>query len=338
MADGPGLRFRHELVRMAVEASIPPHRTAELHKRLLTALEDRGGADPALLAHHAEGAADAPAVRRHAPEAARRSAALGAHREAAAQFERALRFAAGADDATLAALHEGLGGECALLDRWEEAEATLRSALRLHHDLGDELSAGRNLWMLSKALWRLCRGEEAAETAQEGVRILAGQPASPELAWAYANRQRAADVRRPDGPGHRARRAGLPPGRAAGPAGGGQLRAQHDRVRPGPTTVTAGWTRSSGRCGSRWTRTCTRRPAGPSPTCRPTATRRTGSPRPSASTPRAWPTATSASCGCSPAACWAATPRPWCSPGTGTRPRTPAGWCWSGSGSPRSTS
>ena len=186
MADGPGLRFRHELVRMAVEASIPPHRTAELHKRLLTALEDRGGADPALLAHHAEGAADAPAVRRHAPEAARRSAALGAHREAAAQFERALRFAAGADDATLAALHEGLGGECALLDRWEEAEATLRSALRLHHDLGDELSAGRNLWMLSKALWRLCRGEEAAETAEEGVRILAGQPASPELAWAYA--------------------------------------------------------------------------------------------------------------------------------------------------------
>src|SRR5262249_24586772 len=31
MADGPGLRSRHELVRMAVEASIPPHRTAELH-------------------------------------------------------------------------------------------------------------------------------------------------------------------------------------------------------------------------------------------------------------------------------------------------------------------
>ena len=187
MADGPGLRFRHELVRMAVEASIPPHRTAGLHARLLAALEDRGGADPALLAHHAEGAGDAPAVRRHAPEAARRSAALGAHREATAHFERALRFAAGTDDATLAALHEGLGGECALLDRWDEAEAALRAALRLHHDLGDELSAGRNLWMLSKALWRLCRGEESAETAEEAVRILAGQPASPELAWAYAH-------------------------------------------------------------------------------------------------------------------------------------------------------
>ncbi len=89
--DGTGLRFRHELVRMAVEAGIAPHRKTELHARLLAALEERGDADPALLAHHAEGAGDAQAVLRHAPEAARRSAALGAHREAAAQYERALR-------------------------------------------------------------------------------------------------------------------------------------------------------------------------------------------------------------------------------------------------------
>jgi len=90
--DGTGLRFRHELVRMAVDAGITPHRKTELHARLLAALEERGDADPALLAHHAEGAGDARAVLRHAPEAAVRSAALGAHREAAAQYERALRI------------------------------------------------------------------------------------------------------------------------------------------------------------------------------------------------------------------------------------------------------
>jgi hypothetical protein len=49
--------------------------------------------DLALLAHHADGAGDQLAVLRHAPEAARCSAALGAHREAAAQYERALRNA-----------------------------------------------------------------------------------------------------------------------------------------------------------------------------------------------------------------------------------------------------
>src|SRR5262249_3990005 len=51
--DGTGLRFRHELVRMAVEAGITPHRKTELHTRLLATLEERGDADPALLAHHA---------------------------------------------------------------------------------------------------------------------------------------------------------------------------------------------------------------------------------------------------------------------------------------------
>ena len=48
--DGTGLRFRHELVRMAVAAGIAPHRTMELHARLLAELEPRDGADPALLA------------------------------------------------------------------------------------------------------------------------------------------------------------------------------------------------------------------------------------------------------------------------------------------------
>jgi predicted ATPase len=143
--DGTGLRFRHELVRMAVEAGIAPHRKAELHARLLAVLEERGDADPALLAHHAEGAGAAKAVLRYAPAAARRSSVLGAHREAAAQFERALRFADVGDGAALAALHEGVAGEYSLLDRWQEAERALRIALRLRRQLGDELSSGQDL-------------------------------------------------------------------------------------------------------------------------------------------------------------------------------------------------
>jgi len=137
-ADGAGLRFRHELVRMAVEASIAPHRKTELHARLLAALEEHGDADPALLAHHAEAAGDEKAVLRHAPEAARRSSALGAHRESAAQYERSLRFADESDGATLAPLYEGVAGEYSLLDRWQEAEGPLRTALRLRRELGDD--------------------------------------------------------------------------------------------------------------------------------------------------------------------------------------------------------
>jgi DNA-binding CsgD family transcriptional regulator len=187
VADGNDFRFRHELVRMAVEAGIPPYRQTELHARLLTVLEERGDGDLAVLAHHAEGAGNEKAVLRHAPEAARRSAALGAHREAAAQYERALRFASELDRPALAALQESVAGEYALLDRWEEAERALRAALDLRRQLGDDLSIGEDLRLLSRTLWRLCRGEEDFQAAREAVDILAPLPPGRELAWAYAN-------------------------------------------------------------------------------------------------------------------------------------------------------
>ena len=186
VADGGDLRFRHELVRMAVEAGIAPRRKAELHGLLIAALEERGNADPALLAHHAEGAGDAKAVLLHAPEAARRASALGAHREAAAQFERALRFAADIDPAVLAGLHEGLAGEYSLLDRWEETEEAVRAALALRRELGDDRSVSQDLQVLSATLWRLCRGDESHAAAHEAVLALEDLPPDRERGFAYA--------------------------------------------------------------------------------------------------------------------------------------------------------
>jgi len=187
IADGTGVRFRHELVWMAAEASIPPHRRTELHARLLAALEEAGDGDPVVLAHHAEGAGDKKAVRRHAPAAARRSSALGAHREAAAQFERALRFADDDDRPTLAGLYEALADEYSLLDRWPEAEQGQRTALALRRDVGDQLAAGRDLRTLSETLWLLCQGGQAADIGQVAVRVLEALPPGSELAHAYAN-------------------------------------------------------------------------------------------------------------------------------------------------------
>jgi DNA-binding CsgD family transcriptional regulator/tetratricopeptide (TPR) repeat protein len=187
VADAGGLRFRHELVRMAVADTITPHRRAGIHASLLAALEETTGADPAVLAHHAEGAEDERAVRRHAPEAARRSAALGAHREAAAQFERALRFADAGDALTLAGLHEGLAAQYSALDRWDEARQALRTALELRRELGDDLSVGRDLSTLSGTLWQLCEGEQSEQAAREALRILKSLPPGPELADAYVD-------------------------------------------------------------------------------------------------------------------------------------------------------
>jgi predicted ATPase len=111
--------FRHELARTAVEEAIPPHRRRDLHRRVLAALLASGvRPELARLAHHAEAAGDAALVLEYAPAAAARAAELGAHREAAAQYARALRFTAGLAPARVAELLERRSYECYLTGTW----------------------------------------------------------------------------------------------------------------------------------------------------------------------------------------------------------------------------
>ena len=172
---------------MAVAGTIPPLRGGLVHARILDALRDRGCGDEARLAFHAEGAGDGPAVLRYAPAAARRAAGLGAHREAAAQFERALRFSGGLDPAAVAGLYDGLGAELGLLDRWQDAPDVLEQALRRWRQAGDRRREGATLRTLSRTMWRLCRGQEALAAAEAAVSLLEPLGPSAELAWAYVN-------------------------------------------------------------------------------------------------------------------------------------------------------
>ncbi|TAM78612.1 MAG: helix-turn-helix transcriptional regulator [Chloroflexota bacterium] len=198
--DGTTWHFRHELTRMAVEASTPAHRRAGLHRRALEALEaagraegsaatvrDRAEPDHARLAYHAEMAGDGPATVRHAREAGRQAAALRSHQEAAEQYRRALRFAADAEAEARARLYEDLAGELSLIDRWEESRTAREAGLALWRELGDARRIGDNLRLLARAQWRLCEGAEAARTSIEALRVLESEPPGLELARAYAH-------------------------------------------------------------------------------------------------------------------------------------------------------
>ena len=231
VVDGASLRFRHELVRMAVAAGIAPQRKADLHARLLAILAERDRIAPAVLAHHAEGAGDAKAVVRYAKAAGIASSALGSHREGAALFERARRFAADGDQETLAELHEGLAGEYALLDRWEETEAELRAALAIRQVQGDPLRAAEDLRLMSTAMWRLCRGDEAMRAAQDAVRALESGPECVERARAYASLGACTLSRGQDRRRARLLRARAGVRRAAGATRGAELCAERDRPR-----------------------------------------------------------------------------------------------------------
>ena len=183
--DGGELRFRHEIARLAVEQAIGPRRVGGIHARLLAALEAAGCTDEARLAFHAEGAGDSAAVIRYAPAAAARASSLAAHREAAAQYERAIRFADPADVVTLAGLYDGLAYECSLIDRWPDSAEAGRQALELWRQAGDRRRQGATLFQLSLAMWRLCRGEEMVAAIESAQAIL--EPLGPgvELAMVY---------------------------------------------------------------------------------------------------------------------------------------------------------
>jgi DNA-binding CsgD family transcriptional regulator/tetratricopeptide (TPR) repeat protein len=186
-ADGAVLRFRHEIARRAVAQEIPAHRQPAIHARLLAALLAAGSTDHARLAFHAEAAGDGPATLEHATLAGRHAAGLGSHREAAAQYQRALRVADGEPPAVLAGRYDALADELSVIDGWDAAATAYERALSLWRAAGDPLREGDILRKLSTTLWRLCRGTEAGDASAAAVRVLEPLGPSAELARAYAS-------------------------------------------------------------------------------------------------------------------------------------------------------
>jgi predicted ATPase len=162
--------FRHELARQAVESTLSPLRKQGLHAQVLQALLSHGEdtSQAARLVHHAAGAQDGVLVLRYAPLAAKQAAARGAHREAAAQYTTALRYADQLPPERQAELLEGRAHECYLTGQVEEAVQARQAALRLS--------------------WQLGKPAEADQYAMEAVHLLETLPPGAELAMAYSNR------------------------------------------------------------------------------------------------------------------------------------------------------
>jgi DNA-binding CsgD family transcriptional regulator/tetratricopeptide (TPR) repeat protein len=186
LEEGARIAFRHDLARRAVLGAMPSSRRSALHARALAVLEAAPRPpDPARLAHHAEEAGDWPAVLRHAPAAARRAASLGAHREAADQYARALR-APNLPAADRARLHEAHADACYLTAQLDRALAGRRAALELWLEIGDRRKIGENRSHLALLLWASTRYDEAEREAAAAVAGLEPLPPGPELATAYA--------------------------------------------------------------------------------------------------------------------------------------------------------
>jgi len=179
--DGDDLRFRHKIARVAIEGAIPPYRKAAIHTKIIEALLASGSDDDARLAFHAEGAGNAELVLTYAPRAGRRAAALGARREAAAQYERALRFVPATDVRTRAELLDNLAKQLSFFEEWEEK---CSEAVALWNALGDSSRESDSLLSLAWGSWWLCRGTDFRQAGEAALKLAEPLGPSPQLAWA----------------------------------------------------------------------------------------------------------------------------------------------------------
>ncbi len=189
---GSELTFRHELARVAVAEQVPVFQRIALHRAILAALTAPEAARPdlALLAHHADAAADAEAAVRYGSEAATAAAGLYAHREAAQQYRRVLRNAdrlrESLTDRQRADLLGLLAYECYLTNLVDDALAARQEALAIWSAVGDGGRVGDTHRWLSRLSYFAGEGDLAEHHARCAVEALAGAD-SVELAMAYSN-------------------------------------------------------------------------------------------------------------------------------------------------------
>ncbi len=182
---GATLEFRHELARQAVLESLSATRRQILHRRALRALRATPDIDLARLAHHAEAAQDRDAVLEFAPRAARQAAAVGARREAQAQYERALRFDDALPVAARADLLEAFALECLAVGKPHAGIGARQTVIELRQQLGEVASQAENLCRLTNLLVDVGRNAEADDALRRAFDLLRPLPPCRELAYAW---------------------------------------------------------------------------------------------------------------------------------------------------------
>jgi predicted ATPase/DNA-binding CsgD family transcriptional regulator len=187
-AAGAQVAFRHELARLAIEEAISPERRVALHRSVLAQLVARSGEQPeyARLAYHAEAAGDGASVLRYAPRAAERAAASAAHREAASQYARALRFADALPLETRGELLQRTAEEWWLTAQLDAAITAQEEALACWRAITDPRREGNALRLLSRLFFFVGRTTEGEAAVLEAVELLERLEPGHELALAYA--------------------------------------------------------------------------------------------------------------------------------------------------------
>lgn len=183
--DGNRISFTHELVRRAVEATLPPARRQRLNAQVLSEMIARGEA-PAQIVQHAVEAADEQAIVDFAPAAARQAIAVQSYAEAVSHYRQLKNCLDHFNPTERAQLLESWSFAAQVEGHVAESLDGARSAVVLWRDADDPVSLGRSLRLQSRVAWSAGEQEEAERAATEAISVLEHAGNLEELAFAYS--------------------------------------------------------------------------------------------------------------------------------------------------------
>jgi DNA-binding CsgD family transcriptional regulator/tetratricopeptide (TPR) repeat protein len=179
---GDQLVFRHDLTRETIEDAMTPLRRRQLHRLALQALRDSD--DIVQRAHHALGSGDRDAIIDLATCAGDACVALGAHRQAAILYQRALEHEDGFGAAERLRITQAYATTCLNIEHIDQALIAGDRARDLLVDGGDQTEIGDWESWLSNVYWAAGRVDEALSLVTTAVERLEPHGPSPALARA----------------------------------------------------------------------------------------------------------------------------------------------------------
>jgi ATP/maltotriose-dependent transcriptional regulator MalT len=165
------VRFRHELTRRAIHASLPVATRLAHHGRILERLVQLDDDDDAIL-HHATAAARGDIVTRYGPRAARIAYAAGSYREAASHQANVLTHADLLEPEERADLLEQRAWTLYNLHRFQEALQAAETAVALYERSGDPVAHAGALNVLGRMQYINNDPKAAIAAVDEAGRLL----------------------------------------------------------------------------------------------------------------------------------------------------------------------
>jgi DNA-binding CsgD family transcriptional regulator/tetratricopeptide (TPR) repeat protein len=168
--DPGSVRFRHELMRRALESSLPVSLRIHHHRLVVEALV-AADADASQVLHHAIAAGDGDRVAVHGPVAARQAARAGSHRQAVSHYAATLRYADRLSPEAVARLQAEYGYELYHIRRFADAAEHAAAAVAAFERLADTEELGQALVTLSRATYWKGDTVGAREAAERAVAV-----------------------------------------------------------------------------------------------------------------------------------------------------------------------